>query len=369
MALLLSFVMLNPLLSGMALGGPHSRESTEENGPVDLYMNNGANGQLVPTPVGKETVEQINMVGSQPPLPAIPVGRWTTAQINVPLSIQGPFSCTLWADSQKGAKNAYFVVDIYTGSTSLGRFNTSKIGLSMSPTRFDISGELNAELAAGDTLSATVYFYADWVVNPGSIIPQPAQATYLYGGSQYTSGVMITTLPIKVSVLQPAVENGVDYIVFSAKVKEAFDADSSKMFYNMTIQPPVGCEIAHTSKVDVRKTDEGLMFSVDWNYTKDKTENGDFIITMLASYDGNRTFTNTSTYYIKVPHKQVTGIEETPMQPLVLGSVGFGLILVSLAVYVNRKAIFKGRFASKKGPAKQRPKKVERSEEDDGDDR
>jgi hypothetical protein len=382
LALLICFFLTNPMLAGMALGIPPSRDATEYQGPVDLFLNNGANGQLIPTPVGKETAEQINMLGSQPPVPAIPVGRWTTAQIKFPISISGPFSCTLWADSQKGAKNSYFVVDIYVGSTSLGRFNTSKKGLSMSPTRFDVSGELNAELATGGTLSATVYFYADWVVNPGSIFPQPAQATFLYGGGQYTSGIMVTTLPILVSVLKPAVENGVDYIVFSSKVKEAFDADLSKMFFNMTIEPPVGCEMAHTSKADVRKTEDGITFSVDWNYTKDKAVDGDFIVTMRASYDGNRTFTNTSTFNIKVPHKQVTGIEETPMQPLIMGSAGFGLVLVFLAVYVNRKTIFKGRYGTKKalpkeqprtkakeGGPKERPRKVERSDEDDGDDR
>lgn len=369
----LSLLMTVPGLAFSATGAP-PRGSSQDKVLVKLNFDNGANGNLIPTPVDRDPVEQIAMLGKPPGtiVAGMVIGHWATKQIKFPISVSGPFACTLWADSQKGAKNAYFTIDIYKGTTLLEHYNTSRQTLGSDPVRYDISATLNVELAAGDTLSTSIYFFSDLVINPGTIIPQPAQATFLYGGGQYSSGISITTIPMIVNVPEPGVQDGVDFITFSAKVKEAFDADPSKMNYTLIITPPSGGTMKHLGKVNPQSTTEGLAFSLVWNYTKDNAKDGFYTITMDASYDGNTTFTNTSKYYVYIPRKAVTGFENTPMQPLIIGSVALAVIFIGFAVYYNRKKIFKNRYAGSKAGSKDkgpkaRPKREKDEEADDED--
>ena len=331
--------------------------------PVRLYFNNGAMGDLVATPVNKETIEQTTMVGNHPPIPPVLLGRWSTQQLKYSLSVQGAFSCTLWADSEKGAKNAYFMVDILKGTTALGIFNTTKLNLGQSPTRLDISGTLDAELVSGDTLSVSVYFYAD--PNAGVPLPTPAKGTFFFGGGQYTSGIRITTQPMMVEIQKPEVNSGIDYIGFPTLVKEAFGSDPSKMNYTMTITPPEGVKLKHLTPVETSTTSDGLLFVVDWEFTKDNAKDGEYTVSMTAGYDNNNTVTNTSKFFLKIPREAVTDLSNTPRQPLIIGGALAAVAGVLVVIYINRKKIFKGKAAPKgKQVVKQKIKKAEPEDED-----
>jgi hypothetical protein len=362
-----SLIMTVPGLAFSATGVP-TRNSNQDMVLVKLSFDNGANGDLVPTSVVKDPVEQISMLGKPPGtvVAGIAIGHWATKQTKLPITVSGPLSCTLWADSQKGAKNAYFTVDLYKGTTLLKHYNTSRQTLGEDPVRYDISATLDIELAAGDTLSVSIFFFSDLVINAGTIIPQPAQATFLYGGGQYSSGISITTIPMIVTVQEPGVQDGVDFITFSAKVKEAFDADPSKMNFTFIITPPQGGNMKHMGKVNPQETSDGLTFSVVWNYTKDNAKDGFYTITMDVSYGGNTTpFTNTSKYYVYIPRKAVTGFENTPMQPLIIGSVALAVIFIGFAIYYNRKKIFKNRYAGSKASSKDKGPKAKPKREKD----
>ncbi len=364
LAVLVIFIFcLLPWFSLASGNEPRDTTAPPEKVPVKLYFNNGAMGDLVATPVNKETIEQTTMVGNHPPIPAVLLGRWSTQQLKYSISVQGAFGCTLWADSEKGAKNAYFTVEVLRGTTVLGIFNTSKLNLGQSPTRMDISETFDAELASGDTLSVSVYFYAD--PTPGIPFPQPAKGTFFFGGGQYTSSISITTQPLIVEVEKPEVNPAIDYIGFPAKVKETFGADPSKMNYTMTITPPPGVKLEHLTPVETETTEDGLQFIIDWEFTKDNAKDGEYTVTMQASYDGNNTVTNTSKFFLKIPKEAVTDLSNTPTQPLIIVGALAGVGGVVIAVYLNRRKIFKGKTVSKAKPAtKQKVKKADPEDED-----
>ena len=351
---------LNPAIGT----GPGDPAGTPQKVPVKLYFNNGAMGDLVATPVNKETIEQTVMVGNHPPIPAVILGRWSTQQLKYSLSIQGPFGCTLWADSEKGAKNAYFMVDVLKGTTAVGIFNTTKLDLGQSPTKLEISGTLDAEFVQGDTLSISVYFYAD--PNVGVPLPQPSKGTFFFGGGQYTSGISITTDPLIVEVKDPEVNSASDYIGFPSLVKEAFGSDPSKMTYNMSLEPPVGVKMNHLTPVETQSTDQGLLFVVDWDYSKDNAKDGEYTVTMQASYDGNNTVTNTSRFFLKIPKAAVTDLNNTPRQPLIIGGALAGVAAVVVVVFVFRKKIFKSKSAPKTKTAIKTKAKKEEPEDEEG---
>jgi len=350
----LSTMLFTAIPQSLAEG--HRSDGAPERVPVNLNFDAGAMGDLVPSSVAKDPVEQVQALGN--PITPYLVGRWTTNQVKFPLSVYGPFSCTLWAESQKGAKNAYFVVEITKGGAQVATINTSRQAIGTNPTRFELADTLNIELDTGETLTVTVNFYADLNVVAGTIFPQPAQITFLYGGAQYASKISITTLPIVIEIPRPEFDGSSEVISFSATVKEAFDTDPAKMNYSLTITPPVDCNMKTLSEVDTHETDEGTIFSVDWDYLKDKGKDGDYKITMAVSYDGNFSFTNSSKIYIEVPHKSVTNLNETPKQPLIIGSAGIGVLLVGLTVYFNRRTLFKKRYASTKSKASGKPRQA-----------
>jgi hypothetical protein len=352
-----------PWLCLASASEPRDPSAPPDKVPVKLYFNNGAMGDLVATPVNKETIEQTAMVGNHPPIPAAPVGRWSTQQLKSSISVQGAFGCTLWSTSEKGAKNAYFTVEVLRGTTALGIFNTSKFNLGQSPTRMDIAETLDAELVTGDTLSVTVYFYAD--PNPAIPFPQPAKGTFFFGGGQYTSRISITTQPLIVEVQKPEVNSAIDYIGFPAKVKEAFGADPSKMNYTMNITGPPGVKLEHLTPVETQTTEDGLQFVIDWAFTKDNAKDGEYTVSMQASYDGNNTVTNTSKFFLVIPKEAVTDLNNTPRGPLIIVGALAGVGGVVIAVYLNRKKIFKGKTAPKVKPvSKPKVKKAEAEDKD-----
>jgi hypothetical protein len=270
----------------------------------------------------------------------------------------------LWADSEKGAKNAYFMVDVLKGTTAVGIFNTTKIDLGQNPTKLEISGTLDADFVQGDTLSVSVYFYAD--PNAGVPLPQPAKGTFFFGGGQYTSGISITTDPLIVDIKDPEVNSASDYIGFPALVEEAFGSDPSKMTYNMTLEPPSGVKMDHLTPVETQTTSQGLLFVVDWDYTKDNGKDGYYTVTMSASYDGNNTVTNTSKFFLKIPKAAVTDLSNTPRQPLIIGGALAGVAAVVVLVFVFRKKIFKGKAAPKTKTVSKTKVKKEGPEEEEG---
>ena len=363
LAILVFIFCISPWLCLASASEHRDTTAPPEKVPVKLYFNNGAMGDLVATPVNKETIEQTAMVGNHPPVPAAPIGRWSTQQLKYSISLKGAFNCTFWADSEKGAKNAYFTIQVLRGTTALGIFNTTKLNLGQSPTRLDISEALDAELVSGDTLSVSVYFYADPI--PGIPFPQPAKGTFFFGGGHYTSSISITTQPLIVEVLKPEVNSAIEYIGFPAKVKEAFGADPSKMNYTMTITAPPGVKLNHLTPVDTQTTEDGLLFVIDWAFTKDNAKDGEYTVTMQASYDGNNTVTNTSKFFLVIPKEAVTDLSNTPTQPLIIIGALAGVGGVVIAVYLNRRKIFKGKAVPKtKTVIKPKVKKAEAEDED-----
>jgi hypothetical protein len=364
LAVLIIFMFCSsPWLCLASATEPRDPTAPPDKVPVRLYFNDGAMGDLVATPVKKETIEQTTMVGNHPPVPAVLLGRWSTQQLKYTITIEGAFSCTLWADSEKGAKNAYFTVEVLRGTTALGIFNTTKVNLGQSPTRLDISETLDGELISGDTLSVAVYFWAD--PNPGMPFPQPAKGTFFFGGGTYSSGITITTQPMIVEIKKPEVNSAIDYIGFPALVKETFGSEPAKMNYTMTITPPPGVKLEHLTPVQTQTTEEGLQFVVDWAFTKDNAKDGEYTVTMQASYDGNNTVTNTSTFNLVIPKAPVTDLNNTPLQPLIIVGALAGVCGVVIVVYMNRKKIFKPKGGLKgKVAIKPKMKKAPTEDED-----
>ena len=326
---------------------------------IDLYMNNSATGALIPVTVTHENVEARDMAGN-PALPFV-VGRWATADLKVPLSIYGAFSCTLWAESMDSAKNAWFEVEVYRDSTLLAEFNSTRQDLSTTPTKIVISDMLNVELRSGESLDVQVYYYADLMIVPGKILPQAARASFLYGGGEYTSGIAIITTPLTIEVIEPEVEPNVDYISFRASVKEAFDSDPGRMHPVLTVTPPPKGEFKTYSNATGTKTAEGILFNVDWEYTEDKAQDGKYTVTLELSYDGNLTFSNTTSFELDVPEKAVTDISQTPIKPFII--VGVVVLVGVLFFFAYKKGLFKkgrprpkGKGAKPKAKPKAAPK-------------
>jgi hypothetical protein len=324
---------------------------------IDLYMNNSATGSLIPVTVGHENVEARDMAGN-PALPFV-VGRWATADLKIPLSIYGSFSCTLWVESMDSAKNAWFEVEVYRDSTLLAEFNSTRQDLSPTPTKIVISDMLNAELRAGESLDVQVYYYADLIIVPNKILPQAARASLLYGGGQYTSGISIITTPLTIEILEPEIEPNVDYISFRATVKEAFDSDPGRMHPVLTVTPPPKGEFKTYSNATGTKTAEGVLFNVDWEYVEDKAKDGKYTVTLELSYDGNLTFSNTTSFELDVPEKAVTDISQTPIKPFII--IGVFVLVGVLVFFAYKKGLFKKRKTRPKGKktktkAKARPK-------------
>jgi hypothetical protein len=330
--------------------------------------------------VDGENVEQVNMFSTPLIAPPLTIGRWNSKELKMPLSIYGEFSCTLWADSTTGANNAYFEVSILRGSTVVAEYNTSRkdISAGAQPTRFDINDILNVELQGGETLGVMVGFDAD----PLSLI-SPAQATFYFGGGQYKSGITVKTLPIKIDIMEPDVEDNADFIGFKVLVKEAFDANPADMNFTIVITPPPGGQMKHLGQADSSKTDDGIMFSIDWDYTKEKKlKDGLYKVAMTATYDGNFTFSNSTSFNIDVPDVPITDLQPPELNPYVVGGAAVALVIVILAIYLNRRKIFRGKLKRKgkgkvsvKGKGKKRPpksktrskssKKRKRKEEED----
>jgi hypothetical protein len=318
---------------------------------VKLYFNDTTAGSMTPIPLDGEGVESQTLLGRPSALIQTPFGRWATADAKMPLSVYGAFTCILWVESQQGAKNAYFVVEVYRESTKLHTYNTTKKDITATPTRFDIFDILNVEVRSGEALFVMVYFYADLTT---SFPPQPSQANFLYGGGEYTSGISITTVPMTIEIIEPEVEKDIEYISFRAKVMEAFDVDPNAMNVTMTITPPKDGEVKSLGKVEGLKTADGILYNVEWEYLKDKkAKSGEYTITLEASYDGTQVFTNTSKFTIEVPKRSVTDISQTPKEPFIIIGVVVLIIVVVLIGY--KKGLFKRRApkAMKRGvPAK-----------------
>jgi len=347
--LVMTLTLLLPIAAIPNAAGP-AQGTGDDPEPVmiDLYMNDSATGSLIPVTVDHENVEARDMAGN----PAIPyvVGRWATADLKIPLSIYGAFSCTLWIESLDSAKNAWFKVNIYRDSTLLAEFNSTRQDLTPTPTKIVISDVLNVEIRSGESLDVQLYFYADLIIVPGKILPQAARVSFLYGGGEYTSGISIVTLPMTIVVIEPEVEISVDYISFRATVKEAFDSDPSRMNPTMTITPPEKGEFKTYSNATGTKTADGILFNVDWEFTKDKAKDGKYTVTLELSYDGNVTFSNTTSFELDVPEKTVTDISGTPKESFIIVGV---VVVICLLLFVAHK---KGMFKRKKGKTKTRPK-------------
>jgi len=209
---------------------------------------------------------------------------------------------------------------------------------------------LNVEVRSGESLDVQLHYYADLMIVPGKILPQPAQASFLFGGGGYTSGISIVTQPITIEILEPEVEPNVDYISFRASVKEAFDSDPARMNPTMTITPPQKGEFKTYTNATGTKTIDGILFNVDWEFTKDKAKDGKYTVTLDLSYDGNLTFSNTTSFELDVPEKSVTDISQTPKEPFI--AIGI-IVVVCLLLFIAHK---KGLFKRKKSKAKKGPK-------------
>lgn len=372
-------LLLVPMMNSVA--GP--TQSDPEPVPTPLNFNDGATGTLTPLSVDTEQVEQVTIYGSPQPAPYYFVGRWGTNDIKMPISIYGNFHCSLWAESADGARNAQFIVHIYKNSELVAEFNTSREDMDPTPTLFEITDVLNVDLNVGDNLVVWLYFRSDLILKPGQLFPKPAQAKFLYGGETYNSGISVVTLPIIVDILDPEIDKGIDFIGFRTKVQEAFDVDPSKMNFTLTITPPKDGEVRSLSEVDATKTDDGIIFSRDWDYNKDKAKDGKYTVTMEVRYGQNTTtFSNTTSFDIDVPEKPVTDLGDTPINPAVAALAVIGIVVVVLAIYLNRRGYFKrrkgkgkkappkkGKAPPKKGKAasKRSPPKKKEPEEDEED--
>jgi WD40 repeat protein len=130
----------------------------------------------------------------------------------------------------------------------------------------------------------------------------------------------------------------------------------------MTIEPPSGVKLNHLTPVETETTSDGLLFIIDWEYTKDNAKDGDYTVTMETSYDGNNTVTNTSTFKMTIPKAAVTDLSNTPKGPLIILGALVGVGVVAVVVYINRKRIFRPKTSTKGKQTKKQEKK--KSDED-----
>ncbi len=263
-------------------------ENATEPQSVTIFLRGSGDGQLTPEPPQNATENSARppYYGGGRTTTAWLIGRWYTTQLKGRLSIDGDVSVKVWARGT--GQSVFFYVNLYKNDDQFAQIPTQEKSIS-GEAAFTGSDSASAEFGEGDVLG--VYVYGGCTFSPNN------NWEMVWGNEHFDTGFKVKISPISLGIEPPILNN--DFVTFIATVNEVFGTPLSSLTTTFRVMNDV--DVVSISGPRFSELGNSSIIQWDWNYKTDKGKSGEYIITIILSYDGENEFRALGTYNLKFP--------------------------------------------------------------------
>jgi len=268
-----------------------------------------------------------------------PIGTWSRILAG-PVEIAGDLEVNLYAQSQSGAKDVGFRINMMKNGGETRDYYTNRQDVGPTPVLLTATGTYTQSFAAGDSLDIELV----WISAPTYLIGPCGGGEFVYGSREVDSEVSLTFAahPITIAnITVPEDKLTRQKLTVKTDFTDALGAVPEKLAYAIAISGATAASPALLKGPVTSVAGNVTTVSWEWDHAADKAKSGSYTIAVTIGYDANHSVTNATTLPLRFDRVKVPPTNPIPGGDLgliaIIGGVAAAGICIAAVVLIRRR--------------------------------